>query len=125
MNFRRTPEFEKELKALAKKWRSLPNDINVAEAVISALYEKQKGVDASNLRKNFFDGKRASILSTKDNIEAVKMRVDCASLSKKDCVRLIFVYVFDGEKIILIELFSKTDKAREDTKRLQKVLASY
>jgi hypothetical protein len=38
MNFERAPEFARELGRLKKKWRSLENDLKVAEKVIESLY---------------------------------------------------------------------------------------
>jgi len=123
MNFKRLPEFEKELKALTKRWPSLPKDLSIAEQVISTLYADQEGVDRTELRKNFFNNKRATILSVKESYEAVKMRIDGASLGSKDCMRLVFVYVYDGVSVVLIEIYSKTDKPCEDAKRLQGFLS--
>jgi len=122
MNFERTSEFEKELKTLAKKWPSLPQDLKTAELFIETLYVDQDGVDRARHRKNFFNGKRATILSRTERYEVVKMRLDCTSLRKKDSVRLVFVFICDRNSIKHIDLYSKTDKAREDTVRIQKYL---
>ena len=122
MNFERTPEFEKDLKAFTKKWPSLSNDIAAVESFIETLYVDQEGVDRAAHRKNFFNGKRATILSQTEFYEVVKMRVDCASLGSKDCLWLVFIYLFDGESIKMIELYSKTNKAREDTARIKEYL---
>jgi len=120
MIFKRAPEFEKELKTLTKRWSSLPKDLQTVELVIETLYVDQKGVDRAALRKVFFNSKHATILSQQEGVcEAVKMRVDCISLGRKDSVRLVFVYVFDGESVTYVEIYSKTDKIREDTARLK------
>jgi len=125
MIFNRTPEFEKELKALGKRWLSLPKDLAIAERLIESLYLDQESVDRVAFRKNFFNSKRAAILSSTKQCEAVKMRMDCASLGSKDSVRLVFIYIFDGTSVLLVELYSKTDKSREDTARLQKYLKEH
>lgn len=122
MIFSSTPEFTKELKSFTKRWPSLPKDLNVVKQVIETLYVDQDGVDRVALRKNFFNSKRATILSQTEHCEAVKMRMNCASLGGKDSVRLVFVYVYDGNSVVFIELFSKTNKARENIPRLQKFL---
>jgi len=119
MIFNRLPEFEKELKRLAKKWRSLSEDVRKAEIVIKSLYVDIPGFNRDEARANLFTGKRAAILKQDSNYEAVKMRLDCTSLGSKDALRLVFTYVYSGETCTLVELFSKTDKAREDSIRLQ------
>jgi len=124
MNFDHTPEFKKELKALAKRWPSLPRDLSIVEQVIETLYVDQDGVDRTALRKNFFNSRRATVLSRGEKGEAVKMRVDCASLDRKHSMRLVFVFVYSGESVVFVELYSKTDKAREDSARLQKLMSS-
>jgi len=124
MNFRRAPEFEKDLKALTKRWPSLPKDLGTVERVIEALYTDQDGVDKAALQKNFFNNKRATILSQTEHCEAVKMRVACASLHSKDSIRLVFVFVHDGQSALFVELFSKTDKAREDAARLRRYMGT-
>ena len=123
MIFNRTPEFEREFKALGKRWPSLPKDLAIAERLIETLYVDQESVDRILFCKNFFNSKRAAILSSTQSCEAVKMRMDCASLGSKDSVRLVFIYIFDGTSVLLVELYSKTDKNREDTDRLRKYIA--
>jgi len=124
MNFSRQPEFEKEQKKLEKKWRSLPEDLQKAEDVIRSLYIEIPGFNREEARKNLFTGKRAAILKQDSHYEAVKMRLDCASLGSKSALRLIFTYVYNGETCTFIELFSKTDKEREDSQRLQRFIDS-
>ena len=123
MIFDYASEFSREVKTLSKKCPSIASDLEIAEQVIATLYADQDGVDRTALRKNFFNNKQATILTRTDRLEAVKMRMDCASLGKKDVLRLIFVFVSDGESVTFVELYSKTNKPREDTIRLQKYMA--
>jgi hypothetical protein len=44
MLFRESDAFLKDIKALGKKWRTLPGDIEEAKKVIASLYEEQEGV---------------------------------------------------------------------------------
>lgn len=125
MNFEQTPEFKKELKKLRKKWRSLADDIEIAQRVIADLYgTDQKDTEAQReYRAAFFDGKRATIITkSEDSAEVVKMRLDCASLGSRDMLRLVFVYIYDGKTVTFIELFSKSDKSREDSRRIKHYL---
>jgi hypothetical protein len=123
MIFERLPEFDKDFKRLEKKWRTLPNDLELAQKVITRLYEDTEGFDRQEARDNFFCGQRATVLKTSANYEAVKMRLDVMALGNKNAVRLVFIYVYDGKTCSLVELFSKTDKPREDTTRLETAIA--
>ena len=93
MNFEQTDEFKKELKAFSKKWRSL----------------------------SFFANKKAAVIKiTLQDAEAVKIRLDCRSLGNKSILRVI--YIRNRHTITFVELYSKNEKAREDSKRLQSYL---
>ena len=126
MNYSTSSEFDRELKTLSKKWRSLPNDFKPVKKSLPLLYTIQPDETDENLRMRrdqFFNNKRATILhTTKDGIEIVKMRLDCASLGNKDMLRLVFVYIMQGDTITFIELYSKHDKQREDQVRIKKYL---
>jgi len=123
MNFEQTSEFSQDLKKLQKKWRSLPNDLSDAIVQINRLYLPQDGVDLTEYRSNFFNGKRATILRIlNDGREVVKMRLDVESLGTGSKVRIVFIVVRDQNKITFVELFTKSDKNREDSNRLRKYL---
>lgn len=117
MNFEQAPEFQKDLKRLKKKWRSLPGDISQAEKDILPLYVNQEGVDIARLREAFFNGKRATIVRETDNTEVVKIRLDVESLGSNDKVRVVFVAVKTNNTITFVELYAKNEKSREDPKR--------
>ena len=123
MNFDQTNEFAKDLKKLEKRWKSLRSDLSDLELQINRLYLAQEGVDLVEYRKNFFNGKRATILRTfDDSREVVKMRLDVASLDMGSKVRIVFIAVRNKNTVTFIELFSKSDKPREDSARLKKYL---
>jgi mRNA-degrading endonuclease RelE of RelBE toxin-antitoxin system len=122
MNFEHTPEFKKDLKKLAKRWRSLPQDVVDAEWAITPLYIEQEGVDIAVYRKSLLGMKRATILHQTDRYEVVKMRLDVAALGRSDKVRIVFVAIKTKSTIVFIELYSKNEKDREDTKRIKKYL---
>jgi hypothetical protein len=126
VDFRQTPEFKKDLKTLKKRWRSLENDIEIAKKVIVPLYVQTNPRDVisvENYREKFFARKGNTVLKVIDGGEIVKIRIDCASLGNKNAVRLVFVYRKIGSAIDLLELYSKTDKGREDRGRLKKYLS--
>lgn len=120
MNFDQSPEFKKDIKRLKKKWRSLPDDVEAVQRDLVALYVEQKDVDISKLREAFFSGKRAAIIQSDQNHEVVKMRLDVESLGTNSKIRIIFVAVYDGDKILFIEMYAKNDKDREDADRIKK-----
>ena len=122
LNFDETPEFQKDKKALAKRWRSIPGDLERAKLAITPLYVPVKGVDIAELRNAFFSTNRATILKSGDGYEVVKMRFDCASLGNDKITRLVFVAVKTADTIHLVELFAKNEKPREDAKRIRRYL---
>jgi hypothetical protein len=122
MNFDETAEFQKELKSFAKKWRTLPADLKKAKRLINLLYTPITDVDIDTYRENFFGTKRATIITKNEHYEVVKMRLDCAALGNKSMLRLVFVYVKTAAGVILVELYAKNEKSREDVGRIKKYL---
>ena len=118
MNFNESPEFAKDVKPLTKKWRSIPTDIQAVKHYIVPLYEQlAPDVDVVEYRREFFAGKKATILYTEDGVEVVKMRLDCESLGTNSKIRIIFVAVKTEDTIEFVELYAKNEKDREDKKR--------
>jgi hypothetical protein len=122
MNYDECSEFSKELKQFTKKWPSLPKDLEKAKDAIETLYVPNDEFDIDELRQLFFGGKRAAILHTSEDCEIVKMRLDCASLGKKELLRLIFVFSRATRAVTFIELYAKNEKSREDEKRIRKYI---
>lgn len=123
MNFEQTPEFKKDFKRLIKKYRSLEADINYVIPRIESLYTKRDDIDVKQFRTELFATKRAAILpGSSDDVEVVKMRLDVASLQSNSKVRIIFIAVIKNNVIILVELYAKNDKLREDKARIKKYL---
>lgn len=123
MNFSFAPEFEKELKTLAKKWRSLKDDIEHAKPRIELLYHAGSLYELFEYRNAFLNNKRATILtSIEEDIEVIKMRLDVEALGSNDKVRLVFIAAKSTDEIRFIELFAKNEKDREDQKRINKYL---
>lgn len=121
MNFDFAPEFAKDIKRLAKKWRSIPSDIEAAKPYIVPLYKQQADdVGVQEYRYDFFADKKAAILWTGDGVEVVKMRLDVADLHSNSKVRIVFVAKIENETITFIELYAKNEKEREDKARIKK-----
>ena len=120
MTFEEHGGFAREFKQFRKRWASLDSDLLIANKVISTLYSGSGGLSADELRQAFFAEPNAAILHRpRIGCEIVKMRLDCKSLNKKT-LRLVFCRC--DKKIILIEIFSKSDKPREDQRRLRPYL---
>lgn len=121
MNFEFAPEFQKDLKRLSKKWRSLPDDIEYVKPRIESLYIEHDDIDIQQYRADFFAGKTATTLpSEHSEIEVVKMRLDVESLSTNSKVRVIFVAAVSDNSVKFIELYAKNEKDREDKGRIKK-----
>lgn len=124
MNFKYTPEFKKDVKRLQKKWRSLPGDLSDAELQITDLYcASEDSSEQVEYRAAFFNGKRATIIhKSGSGIEVVKMRLDVSSLGTNSKVRIVFTAVIADGIVQFIELYSKSDKPREDSGRIKRFL---
>lgn len=124
MNFNDAPEFKKDVKTLGKRVKTLKSDIKRALPKLESLYVKPEGLTDeqwTDYKKNFFDNKRAAKLKGyPDGFDVIKLRVDTDTLQYKDKLRLVCVVVVSGKEIILVELYSKNDKKREDGKRVSK-----
>jgi hypothetical protein len=114
MNFDQTPEFQKDLKGLSKKWRSLPQDIEDAQLLITDVYADSEQREL--VQQKFFDGKRATRL-VPGVVEVVKMRLDVAALGTNSKVRVVFVAIIAESSVVFVELYAKNEKDREDPKR--------
>lgn len=124
MNFSQTPEFQKDVKRLSKKVRTLASDLKAAEQYIAPLYQKlAPGVDVAEYRRNFFAGKRAAILpGSTDEIEIIKMRLDTTTPQFRQKLRLICVAIVENNEVTFVELYSKNEKPREDSLRLRRYI---
>jgi hypothetical protein len=118
MNFDQTPEFEKELKKLSKKYLSLNEDLSAFLKVVEALYTGSS-TEKNLFQQAFFDGKRATRLtySSTTGLEVVKARLDCAYLNSD---KLRVIYIFQNSSVLLVEVYAKNVKAREDINRIKR-----
>lgn len=121
MNFEYAPEFQKEVKKLQKKWRSLPDDLKAAQNQITSIYEQAEAQE--EFRTAFFNGKRAAVLYENEHIEAVKMRLDVESIATNSKVRILFIAVKDGDTVTFIEMYAKNDKSTHNQKRLNRYMS--
>lgn len=107
MNFSETPEFTKEFKRLAKKYRSLPDDIKEFKRVIAA-------VPLGN-------SKHFNVITKNEPCAIIKARLFCRYL-KGSSLRVIYAYYYQDCKIDFIEIYPKGDKENENRERIKEYL---
>ncbi len=106
MKFDELQEFQKELNRLAKKYKSLPEDLKVFTSVVSA-------VPLGN-------SKHFNIIMQTDVLYIIKARLFCRYL-KGSSLRIIYAYFEQNQRIELIELYYKGDKENEDRDRIKDI----
>ena len=109
-HFNQTLEFEKELKKLSKKYRSLPKDLNDLEEVLVTC--------PTGLGKNF------TIIHSGEPVKIVKVRLACESLHDRS-IRIVYAYHDDTFEFMYIEIYFKGDKENEDRTRIEKYLKDF
>ncbi len=109
-HFNRLPEFEKELSRLSKKYRSLFEDIEKFERLIS--------LNPTGYGTNFV------IIHHEPKLKIVKARLACKSLRDRS-MRIIYAYHQDVFEFMYIELYFKGDKENEDRERIKEYISSH
>jgi len=105
MSFNETDEFTKDVKRLAKKYTSLPND----------LLEFKKVVNKFPLGTS----KHFTPLHIQGTITIIKARLFCRYL-KGSSLRIIYAYNKEQQLIEFMEMYFKGDKEKEDRERIKK-----
>ena len=107
MNFDELPEFQKEYKRLARKYRSLSEDLKEFRKVVSVI--------------PLGNSKHFAVIEQNDVLRIVKARLFCRYL-KGSSLRVIYSYSERAQRIEFIEIYHKGDKENEDRKRIQQYL---
>lgn len=107
MNFNEINDFTKDFKRLSKKYRSLPDDLLEFKKVITEF--------------PFGTGKHFVILTATGTVKIIKARFFCRYL-KGSSLRIIYAYGETKQTIELIEIYSKSEKEREDRQRISDYL---
>lgn len=97
-------EFEKELKRLSKKYRSLHDDLENFKKVLL--------VEPTGIGGNFI------IIHVSKEVTIIKARLACRYLHSRD-MRIVYGYVKKEQRIDFIELYFKGDKENEDYQRIK------
>lgn len=103
MDFLEGEEFKKEFKKLAKKYRSLDDDLAIAKKAIAAS-PNGNGAKHWNVLKR--DGDRTFVM---------KMRMMCRAV-KGAQFRLIYTYDDVRVEVVLIEVYFKSDNKERENK---------
>lgn len=111
MNFEELEEYAKDLKKLQKKYRTLEEDITIVKKVLTV---------EPNERPPF--SFRIDGLGISTCVIKVK-KIACRALKGKGVnsgFRLIYAHYEEEQKIVLVELYYKGDKEKEDKARIMK-----
>lgn len=109
MVFESLKEFDKDLKKLLKRYRSLHSDLEDVKIILRVKPDE----------RNPFSF-RIDNLSITTCVIKVK-KITCDSLKGRGVnsgLRLIYAYFGGEQKIVLIELYHKNDKENEDKQRI-------
>ena len=111
MTFDELIEFEKDLKNLLKKYRTLNDDLDVVKQVLTTAPDARPpfSFHIENL------GLETCVIKVR--------KIACKALKGRGVnsgLRLVYAYFKDQEKITFIELYHKNDKENEDRERILK-----
>ena len=115
MNFLTLSEFDKDLKKLLKKYRSLKSDLEIVKMILKT---------KPNERPPF--SFRISNLGIETCIIKVK-KIACKSLKGKGVnsgLRLVYAYFEIEKKIVFIEIYHKKDQINENKQRIKENFGS-
>jgi mRNA-degrading endonuclease YafQ of YafQ-DinJ toxin-antitoxin module len=109
MEFHTLTEFDKDLKHLLKKYRTLNDDMEVVKAILRIKPDERPPF--SFLIDNL--GLKTCVIKVK--------KIACKALKGRGVnsgLRLVYAYFKEEHKIIFIELYHKNDKENEDRQRI-------
>jgi mRNA-degrading endonuclease RelE of RelBE toxin-antitoxin system len=114
----RRPEFDRDLKALKKKYRSLDEDLGTL--IKSGLHAYHHlGIDTGHVE-------RMAGVQTSDEIVMYKVvQMACKALKgtgSKSGMRVIYEYEAARDRVVLVEIYFKGDKENEDRERVRAFL---
>src|SRR3989338_5407857 len=110
INFNELPEFSKEFRQLAKKYRSLPDDLGEFKRVIAV-------VPLGN-------SKHFNVITKNEQCVVVKARLFCRYL-RGSSLRVVYAFYCESSKVDFIEIYFKGDKENEDRERIKEYLSDF
>jgi hypothetical protein len=114
------PSFQKDFKALLKKFRTLENDLETAKRNAIELYQL-KGIDNQSIFPI------ESLCADEIRIIKVKKFAYKALKGRGSISGIIIIYAFHCQsvKVDFIEIYFKEDKTNEDRNRIKAYLKTY
>ena len=109
MNFEETNYFQKDCRKLEKKYRSLPDDLDVFKNIISVM--------------PLGNSRHFSILRRAGDIYIIKARLFCRYL-RGSSLRVTHAYIEAERRISFLQLFFKGDRENEDMERIEEYLGA-
>ena len=109
MKFETLPEYDKDLKKLLKKYRTLTSDIEDVKKVLNVRPDAQPPF---SFRIDGLGIKNCVIKIKKIASDSFKGR------GSNSGFRLIYAYFQETAKIVFVELYHKNDKESEDRERI-------
>ena len=109
MHFDELPEFNRDFKRLLKKYKTLNDDLVVLKQVLEVFPNECPPFSY-----------RMNNLAIESYVVKVK-KIACKSLKGKGVktgLRLIYAFLPEKQKIVLIEMYHKNDRHQEDIRRI-------
>ena len=109
----RLPEFEKDMRRLLKRFKTVEDDLEIFIEKQLFLYHKLKVDNRGIFQITGLPVENPKVYKAK--------KFACKSLKGKGVqsgIRIIYAYQEEKDKIVLIEMYFKGDKANEDKQRI-------
>jgi mRNA-degrading endonuclease RelE of RelBE toxin-antitoxin system len=119
MNYESTPEFNKDLKKLLKKFRTLEDDIEIAKINAIELYHEREINNLSVFQVSGYGTYVVKIFKLK--------KFSCKALKGRGVqsgIRIIYAFHPQKQLVEFIEIYYKADQTNEDEQRIKDYLKS-
>ena len=113
MTFEELDEFNRDLKKLLRKYRSLEDDLDTLRKVLK-VHPAERPPFSFRIRGS---GIETCVIKVR--------KIACKSLKGKGVntgLRLIYAFFEAEQRIVFVEIYHKNNKANEDTSRIQIIL---
>jgi len=114
----RVPEFDRDIKKLLKRFRTLEDDLKTFIEKELFLYHKLKIDNGGVFQITGLQVESPKVYKAK--------KFACRSLKGKGVhsgIRIIYSYFEEGDKVELVEIYYKGDKENEDRERISRYFA--
>lgn len=112
-----TPEFQKDLKKLKKRFKTLEDDLGTLINAGIALFHKQRLETGGIVRISGLGIQQPGVYKARK----VACRFPKGTASKSG-IRVVYAYYEEEDKLLFIEIYYKGDKENEDRDRIIRVL---